>query len=289
VQEVKFYETYYFCNIIRNILHDQFSYIRHLNEFYGDDLHYNLVRPFEKISVFHYFIEFIVEDVYYDETSSIDLEERKKTYKKYKGIPGALEDFRPTELPIELALNFHKIDHIKFSEFILDSGKTFLTCDVNDVHDYIEEMKLSVAYATLVEQTVKEVFYVLFQNRQLMLLFNQMISSVIESSSNDVIPEDVKHLFKSKGTLNRRYIPKWVQRSVYFRDRGRCVLCDMDLSGTINIENIENYDHMVPLARHGLNDISNIQLLCGKCNSNKLDGEGVTSSIYQSWYPYDET
>jgi hypothetical protein len=70
--EARFYETYYFCNIIRNILHDQFEFIRNLNDFYGDDKVFYLIAPFNKYSTLHYFIEFIVEDIYYEEASNVE-------------------------------------------------------------------------------------------------------------------------------------------------------------------------------------------------------------------------
>ena len=41
--QAQFYKTYYFATCIRNILHDQFAYIRHLNDFYGDGAY--LVHP----------------------------------------------------------------------------------------------------------------------------------------------------------------------------------------------------------------------------------------------------
>jgi 5-methylcytosine-specific restriction endonuclease McrA len=62
----------------------------------------------------------------------------------------------------------------------------------------------------------------------------------------------------------------------------------MDLSGLVNIENSENYDHIVPLASYGLNDVTNIQLLCSKCNKKKSGGTAITSYKYQTWYSYDE-
>lgn len=77
----------------------------------------------------------------------------------------------------------------------------------------------------------------------------------------------------------------WAQRAVFFRDRGKCVLCDSDVSGLVSLDNIENYDHIVPLSRWGLNDITNLQLLCVPCNQHeKRDGAVITSGRYQSWY-----
>src|SRR3546814_4546557 len=46
---------------------------------------------------------------------------------------------------------------------------------------------------------------------------------------------------------------KWAQRAVFFRDRGRCVLCEKDLTGLMSIDNVENYDHIVPISGWGIN------------------------------------
>ncbi|MFQ2578437.1 HNH endonuclease, partial [Aeromonas caviae] len=63
------------------------------------------------------------------------------------------------------------------------------------------------------------------------------------------------------------------------------VLCNKDLSGTLNLDNVANYDHIVPLSNFGFNDISNMQLLCKECNQNdKHGGDATTSSFYHSWY-----
>ncbi|MFM1707701.1 HNH endonuclease [Aeromonas salmonicida] len=51
------------------------------------------------------------------------------------------------------------------------------------------------------------------------------------------------------------------------------------------MDNIANYDHIVPLSNFGFNDISNIQLLCKQCNQHdKHGGDATTSSLYQTWY-----
>ncbi len=287
--EAKFYETYYFCNVIRNVLFNQFDFIRNLHEFYGDEQIFNLIEPFEKYSTFHYFIEFIVEDVYYEEVTDLDLEKRKRLIEQYKDLPPALQDLKLTKLPIESAFEFHSIEHTTFNEFLSDRSKDFTSCDDDDLYDYMTDLRDSGEYYKLIQQTVKEVFHVLFQNRSLMLRFNDMMASILKLEKDSEPPEEALHFFKRPGILNRKSIPKWVQRAVFFRDRGRCVLCDKDLSGMINLDNTENYDHIVPLARHGLNDVSNIQLLCKECNQNeKKAGEAVTSNNYQSWYVYDE-
>ncbi|WP_243748245.1 HNH endonuclease [Roseateles toxinivorans] len=63
-----------------------------------------------------------------------------------------------------------------------------------------------------------------------------------------------------------------------------------DLTGLLNIDNVENYDHIVPLSSWWLNDITNLQLLCVPCNQyDKRDGVPITSGRYQSWYPMEDS
>jgi hypothetical protein len=57
-----------------------------------------------------------------------------------------------------------------------------------------------------------------------------------------------------------------------------------DLSGLITIGSDKNFDHVVPLAQGGLNDVTNFQLLCDSCNSKKGAGDALTSDFYQALY-----
>jgi 5-methylcytosine-specific restriction endonuclease McrA len=63
-----------------------------------------------------------------------------------------------------------------------------------------------------------------------------------------------------------------------------CALCQRDLSRLVAVEPEQNYDHMVPLSRGGLNDVTNIQLLCSPCNVAKGDAAGSTSCRYERWF-----
>ncbi|BDO07198.1 HNH endonuclease [Aeromonas caviae] len=116
-----------------------------------------------------------------------------------------------------------------------------------------------------------------------MLVFNTMMANALEREHTVESKSD--DLIRKNGKLKRKNIPSWVRKAVYFRDRGRCVLCNKDLSGTLNLDNVANYDHIVPLSNFGFNDISNMQLLCKECNQNdKHGGDATTSSFYHSWY-----
>ncbi len=61
----------------------------------------------------------------------------------------------------------------------------------------------------------------------------------------------------------RHKLPAVIQIAVWERDEGRCVQCG-------SIENLE-FDHIIPLSKGGANTISNIQILCSKCNLRKSD------------------
>ncbi len=55
--------------------------------------------------------------------------------------------------------------------------------------------------------------------------------------------------------------PKEVREYVFDRDRRQCRSCGQSTKLSI--------DHIIPLASGGSNDISNLQTLCGSCNSQK--------------------
>src|SRR3546814_3190186 len=86
-----------------------------------------------------------------------------------------------------------------------------------------------------------------------MMVFNSYISGILGNACWDQA-EDLDHsLLASNGRLARVRPPKWAQRAVFFRDRGRCVLCEKDLTGLMSIDNVENYDHIVPISGWGIN------------------------------------
>ena len=237
--EFKFYQTYYFAQAITDILHDQFAYIRHLNDFYGEGRAYYYFKPFSKYSVFHEFIEFVVRDIIHDTNSEVDLEKRKERIKsvgKYAEAFGWI----PEHLPINLAFDFYEIEHLTFNDWLRDNGSSFSDANDDDICEYLDELILNGDYDKLIEKIVHEVFFILFQNRQLLLTFNEMISRQLDSCDVEEIPDDCAGYFSKLGRVKRVSIPSWVKRAVYFRDRGICVLCNRDLSGVLNISNREN-------------------------------------------------
>lgn len=61
-------------------------------------------------------------------------------------------------------------------------------------------------------------------------------------------------------------IPDEVRKYVFTRNNYQCQSC-----GTTYQESQLNIDHIIPLAKGGSNDISNLQCLCSTCNQSKKD------------------
>jgi hypothetical protein len=280
--EVRFYDTYYFANVAKNILGDPLAYIRRLHDFCGDDREFGFVQPFPRFSALHAFLEFVIDDLL-SETSDIDLERRQSRWKRFRETPSVLEG-DPSLLPLNLAMKHYQIDHTPFLEWLKESGKSFATADDDDVYEYYSELRLDGSFSALLDRAVSEAFYITFANRRLLLNLNLMLSRQIEGKDLDEVPEDCLNCFAANGMLRRYPLPQWVKDAVFFRDRGRCVFCRRDLSGLITVGSDKNFDHVVPLAQGGLNDVTNIQLLCDECNARKGHGEAVTSDFYQAWY-----
>jgi len=285
--DLTFYETYYFANAIKNVLEDQFAYIRHLHDFYGDGRYLAYAPPFPRFSAFHNFISFVVDDMLDEDAKNIDLQKRQDTVVQFQGMESAFVwNEHPSRLPVNRALDRFGIQHQDFKAWLKQRSRTFLEADDNDVSEYYGELRLEGPFDDLLERTTGEVFFVLFQNRHALLLFNEMMASQMKSGAeNDFVHPDYESFFDRPGVLRRVHFPSWVQRAVFFRDRGMCVICHKDLSGTVAIGSQENYDHIVPLASGGLNDITNIQLLCRECNAAKCAGKATTSTHYEAWYP----
>ena len=64
------------------------------------------------------------------------------------------------------------------------------------------------------------------------------------------------------------YIPVTIQKEVLDRSKGYCEYCLLPASFS---PNAFNYEHIIPLSKNGLTDITNIAYSCGGCNAFKND------------------
>lgn len=265
--ELTFYETYYFANIVNNLLEDPVPYVRGLHDFYGDGRYQAFVAPFRKYSALHEFIEFIIDSVFDEDATP------------------------PPKSALCIALRRFGVAHTPYSDWLKGQveAREAVGDDIDDDsgddgEEYYEHLRNEGSHAKLLRRATREVFFVLFQNRRVLLRFNELMAGEVHDNAESEDPEFQRY-FAKPGRLKRTQIPQWAQKAVFFRDRGRCVLCLRDLSGLLNVSSQENYDHIVPLMRGGLNDVSNLQLLCQDCNQRKRDSEATTSDTYEAWYP----
>ncbi|HDC0618635.1 TPA: HNH endonuclease [Salmonella enterica] len=269
-----YHDVYFFCHAIKNILNNQSDYIRGLNDFYGDGRINRFDIPFPRWSHFHDFVEFIVLNIYSEDLKHDHLSNVLNNMKNYSSR--AVSDDN-------ISVNSFEYIHEKYLAHLNENELEISYTTVSDLEEFLYEFHSSEEFLKHIENTVREVFYILFGNRKVMQDFNEMIARAREDEI-DII--DTKY-HKDNGVLKRKNIPEWVKNAVYHRDKGRCVVCKKDITRIVNIYNIVNFDHIVPLAMFGLNDISNIQLLCAECNGEKKANNTLTSHDYYEWYEID--
>jgi hypothetical protein len=136
-------------------------------------------------------------------------------------------------------------------------------------------MSESDRFHDAVDELTDEVFHVLFNDVGFLQKFNQLCADFIGLSG---FGEETK---TRSGTLKRVAIPIWARRAIFYRDKGECRCCKRSLAALINQLETERYDHIVPLALFGANDVTNLQLLCEPCNLEKSAGNIPVSKLYQ--------
>lgn len=273
--EMSYYNVYYYCNIIDNLLHlfttsiDWASTAAQFKDwFYEDDN----IENFPKYSALHSFLDYAIRKLISEEDER-ELEVLQERYDDEHAIT-----LNPDQRLRYAFASEYKFEHRLWIDRLLHNygsgnecfyrylkGKTIKYMD----DEYSEFCFLNGEYDEAVFKLSRELFYVLFQNRDFLHRFNDYLSS----------PEK---------RFDRCNIPSWVKRSVKFRDRGKCVCCGKDISGLLDVEddNSVHYDHMISLNDGGLNDISNIQLMCRSCNLKKSSGS-FTNTKYSDWYDFE--
>jgi hypothetical protein len=121
----------------------------------------------------------------------------------------------------------------------------------------------------------REAEHILFSNRHYLLALHTSLADFLTSSSGTPGVPSIP--------IPRVAIPRWVKRAVFFRDHGRCVFCRADLSGIVDLDREEHFDHMVALATGGVNDPTNIQLCCRTCNLRKSTKK-ASAYMYTAWW-----
>jgi 5-methylcytosine-specific restriction endonuclease McrA len=272
----EFFSTYYFADIIANVLQDPLVYMQDLEAFCHGDNAPTFLPPFPRWSALHRFAEFMIDSLFWE----TDVEKYKAPDERrvhWERFMASVDPDDGGELWVERAFRCHGISFVPFSDWSRDIG-TFCP---DALHDWYSELRLCADYAKLINHLASDVFAVLFSNRGVLQDLNRLIAHDLlqaGASDDDFLP------FANERLAKRQRLPQWARRAVFYRDRGRCCFCHCDLSGLLSSQSEEHFDHIVPLALGGINDVTNLQLLCKRCNTGKGARHDGTSSVYGSWY-----
>lgn len=153
--------------------------------------------------------------------------------------------------------------------------------DETDLFEYNTEYLLDMASTKLTPLIQTEVFNLLFSDRCFLLEFNKSIAEDI--SGLKVI--DFPNVLRKDGVLKRAtYWPAWLKRALFCREKGLCAICKTDLSSIFHTGGKLAIDHIVPLNLGGVNDSSNLQMLCEKCNLEKLGDTIITTNLHPTFW-----
>lgn len=254
--ESEFYASYYYANIIDNIVTgnpDTLGFISNFNEVYCRD---NRLKPYQKFSAFHHFIAFQIEEFFREDMHKYDEEEYKIYSANGKKKLGKLYAEGPLEY---CGIDFGFLDFIEKDEEI-----TYGT-----IESYHQSLLENFYFNEIAIKLAEEVFYILFSNRSVLYSFNDWMAA-----------RDEPLIRASK----RAYLPEWVKNAVFFREKGKCAFCFTDLTNIYSSFTDKNYDHIIPVSEGGLQDVSNLQLLCGNCNRKKGTSMERYTGKYIKWY-----
>lgn len=177
---------------------------------------------------------------------------------------------------IEL-LEFYQVDYTAIGKF------EHRGCEDDDLesdeHDEAEEYAREL-FRFFLEKIgdliIDDIFTILFANKIFLFEFNRQLMELVHELSK---AEHFEYL-KKDGVIKRcLYIPQWLKRGVFMRDKGRCQICGTDLTKLLHLDNKENYDHIIPLENGGTNDPVNFQLTCESCNKSKGDRSMTFNSL----------
>lgn len=247
--DMHYFNVYYFCHLANESM-GKIDYASTNAEFTERQFE-GFYEDFPKVSVLREYCCWLIERIFYEQANSIS-------------NTGEILDFNPAAWIHQAAL--------KYTGIVLPPSNIKIVQDdyLDAYNEYVEHLENEEdgIYSLVINSIAIEVEYILFQNRDFLLRFNEQQAAAF-----------------SNNPRARVYIPEWVKRAVLFRDKGCCVFCKKDLTGlyTMLENNEKQFDHIVPLHQGGLNDVCNMQLTCQDCNSKKSD-TSATSTLYQSAY-----
>ena len=164
--------------------------------------------------------------------------------------------FRKTDLSREVNRYLH---YLKFAK--IEPPEWLKENEIEENRDKLWEL-----VERAIDIVADSAFEILFNDKEFLFCFQNHIRKIITNKFDTFPKEYFKKTFHVKRAT---YLPTWLAKAMFYRDRGRCQLCKKDVSGQVHIENKYHLDHILPLAESGTNDSTNFQLLCAECNLKK--------------------
>lgn len=185
------------------------------------------------------------------------------------GFQYTLDKHFPMEVIENLVelFNFYGIDYSSAGNFEFN-GITDDDLDGDELREAEEfaEKAYEIYQQELMPVVVDDIFTVLYSDKNFLYEFNRQLSQLIRSLTKLEYPD----YLKKDGVLERcSFIPQWLKNGVFYRDKGRCQICGADLTKILQLDNKDNYDHIIPLENGGTNEPTNFQLTCEHCNKSK--------------------
>ena len=269
----RYFRTYQIADYAEGIVTEPFAHLRDLEAFVVEDGVVPLTRPWSKWTALHAFIAFVTDALFQSDCTGPNL----------ILLDGPMPSVRRLLLPVDFALELYELDHDPFVPDAVSSGVSREDASF----DYFCELRLSGIYEQLLAGIADEVFYLMFQNRAALAGLHGFVAmhvSGMDPEDFDEALDDCAKAFAAPGRLARKAPPAWARRAVFFREHGRCAHCRTDLSRLIDALPARDFDHIIPLAAGGLNDVTNLQLLCTSCNRSKGKKTVAPATHYRRWY-----
>ncbi|MCV4270952.1 HNH endonuclease [Pseudomonas capsici] len=123
---------------------------------------------------------------------------------------------------------------------------------------------------------VDSAFAHLWNRKQFLFDFNMRLAEEISPLLKTEYP-----VLAKDGQLPRAtYFPVWVDNLIIHRERGLCHYCGHPAALASLPNQTYDIDHMVPIARGGTNDATNLVLSCPACNNKKRANHQVVQDTF---------
>lgn len=248
--EFSFNKTYAYADLVRREIFSDISI--HDPADTASSLEEQVLKPNKRTLLHDYIESVIADDIYFH-------------------FSGPTWDYDCVE-PIFDLLNGYNIEYETLDDYIVNLFRDDDTGESVVVTEELRE-KYQVEYAlftlkdivmnTVLPKLVTEVFTLLFSDREAMKEFNLKLTDSLG------------------GGVHKRctYWYSWLKNALMYREKGACAICKTDLTATFNSLGKVAVDHIVPIALGGVNDPTNLQLLCSTCNGEKSGDVVVTSNV----------